>query len=70
MVELSTFIGQIISDIATARTNADAYAASTSELYHADPFVKNMPMPHYIIETAEVDVPVIVVAINKSSYEF
>ena len=70
MVELSTFIGQIISDIATARTNADAYAASTSELYHADPFVKNMPIPHYIIESAEVDVPVIVVGINKSSDEF
>lgn len=70
MVELSTFIGQIISDIATARTNADSYAASTSELYHADPFVKNMPIPHYIIESAEVDVPVMVVGITKSSDEF
>lgn len=70
MVELSTFIGQIISDIATARTNADAYAASTSELYHADPFVKNLPIPHYIIESAEVDVPVMVVGITKSSDEF
>lgn len=70
MVELSTFIGQIISDVATARTNADAFAASTSELYHADPFVKNMPIPHYIIESAEVDVPVMVVGITKSSDEF
>lgn len=70
MVELSTFIGQIISDVATARTNADAYAASTSELYHADPFVKNLPIPHYIIESAEVDVPVMVVGITKSSDEF
>ncbi|MDE6441586.1 MAG: hypothetical protein K2L12_02400 [Clostridia bacterium] len=70
MVELSTFIGQIISDIATARTNADGYAASTSELYHADPFVKNLPIPHYIIESAEVDVPVMIVGITKSSDEF
>lgn len=70
MVELCTFIGQIIADIATARTNADAYAASTSELYHADPFVKNMPVPHYIIESVEVDVPVMVVGITKSSDEF
>lgn len=70
MVELSTFIGQIISDIATARTNADAFAANTSELYHADPFVKNMPVPHYIIESAEVDVPVMVVGITKNSDEF
>lgn len=70
MVELSTFIGQIISDVATARTNADTFAASTSELYHADPFVKNLPIPHYIIESAEVDVPVMVVGITKSSDEF
>lgn len=70
MVELSTFIGQIISDVATARKNADSYAASASELYHADPFVKNLPIPHYIIESAEVDVPVMVVGITKSSDEF
>ena len=70
MVELSTFIGQIISDIATARTNADAFAASTSELYHADPFVKNMPIPHYIIESAEVAVRVRVVGLTKNSDEF
>ncbi len=70
MVELSTFIGQIISDIATARTNADSYAVSISELYHADPFVKNLPIPHYIIESAEIDVPVMVVGISKMTDEF
>ncbi len=70
MVELSTFIGQLISDVASARTNADIYAASTSELYHADPFVKNLPIPHYIIESAEIDVPVMVVGITKNSDEF
>ncbi len=70
MVELSTFIGQMISDVANARTNADSYAASASEMYHADPFVKNLPIPHYIIESAEIDVPVMVVGITKSSDEF
>lgn len=70
MVALSTFIGQLITDVATARTNADVFAASTSELYHADPFVKNLPIPHYIIESAEIDVPVMVVGITKSSDEF
>lgn len=70
MTELSTFIGQLISDIATARTQADSYAASTSELYHADPFVKTLPIPHYIIESAEIDVPVVVVGITKHSDEF
>lgn len=70
MVELSTFIGQIIADVANARKQADVYAASVSELYHADPFVKNLPVPHYTIESAEIDVPVMVVGITKSSDEF
>ncbi len=70
MVELSTFIGQLISDVASARTNADIFAASTSELYHADPFVKNLPIPHYIIDSAEIDVPVMVVGITKNSDQF
>lgn len=70
MVRLSVFLGQILSDIANARTQTDSYAASTSELYHADPFVKNLPIPHYIIESAELDVPLIVVGIDKSEDEF
>lgn len=70
MVELSTFIGQIVADLATARTNADYYAAGISEQYHADPFVKNLPIPHYIIEEAEVEVPVMVVGISKNSEMF
>lgn len=70
MVELSSFVGQLLSDLAGARAQADSYAASVSELYHADPFVKNLPVPHYIIESAEIDVPVMVVGITKSSDEF
>lgn len=70
MVELSTFVGQIVSDIASARTNADYYAAGISEQYHADPFVKSLPIPHYIIEDVEVEVPVMVVGITKSSDEY
>ncbi len=70
MVELSTFIGQIISDVANARTQADTHVASVSEQYHADPFVKNLPVPHYTIESAEIDVPVMVVGIAKNSDEF
>lgn len=70
MVELSTFIGQIVSDLASARTNADYYAAGISEQYHADPFVKNLPIPHYMIEEAEIEVPVMVVGISKNSELF
>ncbi len=70
MVSLSVFVGQLISDIANARTYADYSAASVSEQYHADPFVKTLPIPHYIIDEAEIEVPVMVVGITKSSEEF
>ncbi|MDR3216709.1 MAG: hypothetical protein LBT55_04765 [Clostridiaceae bacterium] len=70
MVSLSTFIGQLIADIANARTNADYSAASVSEQYHADPFVKTLPIPHYIIDEAEIEVPVMVVGISKQSEQF
>ncbi len=70
MVDLSSFVGQLASDIAAARTYADYYAASASEQYHADPFVKNLPVPHYIIDDVELEVPVMVVGITKNSDEF
>ncbi len=70
MVELSAFVGQIVADLAAARTNADYFAAGISERYHADPFVKGLPVPHYIIEDVEVDVPVMIVGIARTSDEF
>lgn len=70
MVSLSKFIGQLISDIANARSFADYSAASVSEQYYADPFVKSLPIPHYIIDEAEIEVPVMVVGIAKQSDEF
>lgn len=62
MVKLSEFIGEIISDISDARKIADSNSAALSQSYHADPFLKGMPVPHYTIQEAEVKVPV---SVNK-----
>lgn len=70
MVTLSDFVGSLLKDIATARTNADYNAAAASELYHADPFIKSLPIPHYVIDEAEIDVPVMVVGITSDSEHF
>lgn len=70
MVKLSDFIGEIIKDLASARTYADYSAAAAGEVYHADPFIKNLPIPHYIIDEAEIDVPVVVIGVSTQSEDY
>lgn len=67
MVKLSEFIGELVSDISDARKIADSNSVALSQSYHADPFLKGMPVPHYTIEEAEVKVPVSVTGIVSNS---
>lgn len=67
MAKLSDFIGEIIKSLATARTYADYSAVATSEIYNSDPFLKELPVPHYLIEEAEIDVPVMVMDVFSQS---
>lgn len=62
MVKLSEFIGEMVADISDARRIADSNSISLSQSYHADPFLKGMPVPHYTIQEAEIKVPV---SVNK-----
>lgn len=72
MVKLSEFIGEVVSDIADARKIADSNSAALSQLYHADPFLKGMTVPHYTIQEAEIKVPVFVdkAVSNKQNNDF
>ena len=63
MVMLSDFIGELVSDISDARQIADSNSVALSQSYHADPFLKGMPVPHYTIEEAEVKFPVSVISV-------
>lgn len=63
MVLLSDFIGELVSDISDARRIADSNSASLSQSYHADPFLRGMPVPHYTINEAEVKFPVSVLSL-------
>lgn len=67
MVKLSEFIGELVSDISDAKKIADSNSVALSQSYHADPFLKGMPVPHYTIEEAEVKVPVSVTGIVSNS---
>lgn len=66
MINLSEFVGEIISGLAKARNMSDYRSAEISEQYHADPFIKDLPVPHYTIDEAEIEVPVIVSGLQSN----
>lgn len=63
MVKLSEFIGEVVSELAQARVNADATSVQLSQAYHADSFLKEMPVPHYTIDEAEISFPLSIVSV-------
>lgn len=65
MVLLSNFIGELVADISDARKVADANSIALSQTYHADPFLKGMPVPHYTIDEAEISFPMTVLGVSK-----
>lgn len=64
MVLLSKFIGELVADISDARKISDANSIALSQSYHADPFLKGMPVPHYTIDEAEISFPLTVLGIS------
>lgn len=65
MVQLSEFIGEMVSELAQARQLSDAASVRLSQIYHADPFLKEMPVPHYTIDEAEVSFPLSIFNVNS-----
>lgn len=63
MVKLSEFVGEVVSELAQARCLADATSVHLSQTYHADTFLKEMPVPHYTIDEAEISFPLSVVSV-------
>lgn len=67
MVKLSEFVGEVVSELAQARQAADNTSIQLSQAYHADAFLKEMPVPHYTIEEAEISFPLSVVSVLKDA---
>lgn len=61
MVKLSEFVGEVVSELSQARQMSDAASVRLSQTYHADSFLKEMPVPHYTIDEAEVSFPLSIV---------
>ncbi len=66
MITFGEFAGVLITDFLQARKIADTYSAALSEEYHVNPILSGMPVPHYTIDEAEIDVPVKVMGIKKT----
>lgn len=67
MVKLSEFVGEVVSELAQARQEADAASVQLSQAYHADTFLREMPVPHYTIEEAEISFPLSVVSVLRDA---
>ena len=67
MVKLSEFVGEVVSELAQARQAADTTSVQLSQAYHADAFLKEMPVPHYTIEEAEISFPLSIVSVLKDA---
>ena len=66
MITFGEFTGLLVSDFLQARKAADFYSASLSEEYHVNPLLQGMPVPHYTIEEAEIDIPLKIMGIRKN----
>lgn len=69
MVKLSEFVGEVVSELSAARQMADMASVQLSQTYHADSFLKEMPVPHYTIDEAEISFPLSVVKMLSDKSE-
>lgn len=60
MPYLGDYLGHLLSEIATARVQADLETVRMAELYASHPLLKHLPVPRFRLPTLTLDVPVVV----------
>ena len=65
MQNLGDFLGHLMSEITIARMQADIEAIRIAELYASHPLLVHMPVPHFRLPNIDIDVPVIVKAMEE-----
>lgn len=68
MITFGEFAGLLISDFLQARKIADAYSAALSEEYYVNPILRGLPVPHYTVDEAEIEVPMKIMGIKKVEF--
>jgi len=57
---LGDYLGHLLSEITTARLQADLEAVRVADLYASHPLLKSLPIPRFRLPTITLDVPVAV----------
>lgn len=60
MPYLGEYLGHLLSEIATARVQADLETVRMAELYASHPLLKHLPVPRFRLPTLTLDVPVVI----------
>src|SRR5688572_19693895 len=60
MSNLGDYLGQLMSEIAMARMQADLETVRLAELYASHPLLKHLPVPHVRLPDVDVDLPVLI----------
>lgn len=66
MPKLGDYIGHLLSEITIARMHADLEAVRVAELYAGHPLLRYMPVPRFRMPNVEMDVPIVVKALEPS----
>jgi hypothetical protein len=69
MPYLGDYIGNLLSEITTARVQADIESVRVAELYASHPLLKHIPVPHFRLPTVTLDVPVAIKEIEEVGME-
>jgi hypothetical protein len=69
MVTLGEFTGLLMSDFMTARRMSDACSLALSEEYHVNSMLQGMPVPRYIIDEAEINIPLQISGVQRSEFK-
>jgi len=60
MPTLGDYLGQLLSEIAMARMQADLETVRLAEMYASHPLLRTLPVPHIRLPNVDLDVPVII----------
>jgi hypothetical protein len=61
---LGDYVGQLMAEMTIARMQADLETVRLAELYAEHPLLRTMPIPHFRLPDVELDIPVLIKAVE------
>jgi hypothetical protein len=67
MPYLGDYLGHLLSEITTARVQADLESVRIADLYASHPLLKHMAVPRFRLPTVTIDAPVVVTSMDEAT---